>query len=67
MDRIIEFRMEIDQEKNYRLTSFEPESGTGFIVDTGNMRQMNEDEFEKKVGMEVLSWIECWMDEEDAE
>lgn len=67
MEKTIEFRVEIDKEKNYKIVSFEPESGAGFIVDAGNLRQMNEGEFEEKVGMEILSWIECWMDEVDTE
>lgn len=67
MERTIEFRVEIDHKKNYKVVSYEPESGTSFIVDAGTLDKMNDDEFEKKVGMEVLSWIECWMDEVDAE
>ena len=67
MERTIEFRVEIDKEKNYKIVSYEPESGMSFVVDAGSLRHMNDGEFEKKIGMEVRSWIGCWVDEVDAE
>ncbi len=61
--RSLTFNIEVDKDGNYKLTSHEPESGTNFIVDAGNLNILDEENFEKKVGMEVLSWIECWIDE----
>lgn len=70
MERTIELRVEIDKDDNYKVVSYEPESGINCIVDAGTLSQLDDDtthEFELKVGTEVLSWIECWMSMEDEE
>ncbi len=68
MERTIEFSIEVNKDGNFSVRSHENESGSHYLVYDGNIYDVNDDEFTTKVGIEILSWIECWLDElEDAE
>ena len=63
MERTLEFQIEIDKDGNFKVVSYEPESGIHYPVIAGNANDHDEQKFNQKVGIEVLSWIEAWCEE----
>ena len=63
MERDLTLHIEINSSGDYKVVSDEPESGTTFLVDAGNIFRQDDDKFHKKIGQEVMSWITMWSDE----
>ena len=63
MDRNLDLRIEIDEENNFKIVSYEPESGTQYLVCADNLNRMNIYDQCWKIGNEILSWIQLWADE----
>ncbi len=63
MKRTLNLNLEIDKEGNYKVVSSEPESGNNYLVIAGNIYRQDDDDFNRKVGQEVMSWLTMWADE----
>jgi len=63
MERTLNLNLEIDKEGNYKVVSSEPESGNNYMVVAGNIYHQDDDDFNRKVGQEVMSWLTMWADE----
>lgn len=63
MERDLILHIEVNSAGDYKVVSDEPESGTTFLVDAGNIFRQDDGKFNKKIGDEVMSWITMWSDE----
>ena len=63
MKRDLILHIEVNSAGDYKVVSDEPESGTTFLVDAGNIFRQDDGKFNKKIGDEVMSWITMWSDE----
>ena len=63
MERTLNLNLEIDKEGNYKVVSSEPESGNNYLIVAGNIYRQDDDDFNRKVGQEVMSWLTMWADE----
>ena len=63
MERDLILHIEVNSAGDYKVVSNEPESGTTFLVDAGNIFRQDDGKFNKRIGDEVMSWITMWSDE----
>ncbi len=63
MKRTLRLNIGIDGEGNYKVVSDEPESGLTALIVAGNIYKQDDAKFNKKIGLEVMSWLTMWADE----